>query len=148
VSSHLMSEMALTASRVIVIGRGHLIADSTVEQLVKGSSATSVRLRTPNPDLASAAVAAAGGAVKPGQDGALMISGLEAPAVGDIAFRAQIPVHELVQVEASLEEAFMELTRDDVEYHGGGSSAWAQPPAPAPVAVGSTPPALANGPGQ
>jgi ABC-2 type transport system ATP-binding protein len=117
VSSHLMSEMALTASRVIVIGKGHLIADSTVDALTRGSSATVVRLRTPMPEAVVPRLEAAGGSVEKADDGALVVRGLEPAAIGDIAFYAQAPVHELSLVEASLEEAFMELTRDDVEYH-------------------------------
>jgi ABC-2 type transport system ATP-binding protein len=123
VSSHLMSEMALTASRVIVIGKGHLIADSTVDALIKGSSASVVRLRTPMPGLVAPQLQAAGASVQANPDGALMVTGLEPAAIGDIAFRAQAPVHELSLLEASLEEAFMELTRDDVEYHAHGGTA-------------------------
>ena len=119
VSSHLMSEMALTASRVIVIGKGHLIADSTVDALVKGSVSV-VRLRTPMPEVVSPRLQAAGGSVQAGDDGALMVTGLDPAAIGDIAFHAQAPVHELSLLQASLEEAFMELTRDDVEYHAHG----------------------------
>ena len=119
VSSHLMSEMALTASRVIVIGKGHLIADSTVDALVKGSASV-VRLRTPMPGVVSPRLEAAGASVQAGDDGALMVTGLEPAAIGDIAFHAQAPVHELSLLQASLEEAFMELTRDDVEYHAHG----------------------------
>ena len=85
VSSHLMSEMALTASRVIVIGKGHLIADSTVDQLIKGSSASVVRLRTPGAAAVTPALQAAGGSVQPSADGALVVSGLEAAAIGDIS---------------------------------------------------------------
>jgi ABC-2 type transport system ATP-binding protein len=119
VSSHLMSEMALTASRVIVIGKGHLIADSTVDALVKGSVSV-VRLRTPMPEVVSPRLQAAGASVQAGDDGALMVTGLDPAAIGDIAFHAQAPVHELSLLQASLEEAFMELTRDDVEYHAHG----------------------------
>ena len=119
VSSHLMSEMALTASRVIVIGKGHLIADSTVDALVKGSASV-VRLRTPMPEVVSPRLQAAGASVQAGDDGALMVTGLDPAAIGDIAFHAQAPVHELSLLQASLEEAFMELTRDDVEYHAHG----------------------------
>ena len=119
VSSHLMSEMALTATRVIVIGKGHLIADSTVDALVKGATSV-VRLRTPMPEAVSPRLLAAGGSVQTTDDGALMVTGLEPSAIGDIAFYAQAPVHELSLLEASLEEAFMELTRDDVEYHARG----------------------------
>ena len=126
VSSHLMSEMALTASRVIVIGKGHLIADSTVDALIKGSASV-VRLRTPMPDVVFPRLQAAGGSVQTERDGALMVTGLEPSAIGDIAFYAQAPVHELSLLEASLEEAFMELTRDDVEYHAHAGAAVAQP---------------------
>jgi ABC-2 type transport system ATP-binding protein len=123
VSSHLMSEMALTASHVIVIGRGHLIADSEVEDLIKGSSGTVVRLRTPKAEAVVPRLQAAGGKVETNGDGAIVVTGLEAAAIGDIAFQAGVPVHELSPVEASLEEVFMELTRDDVEFHGRGAGA-------------------------
>jgi ABC-2 type transport system ATP-binding protein len=127
VSSHLMSEMALTASHVIVIGRGHLIADSEVEDLIKRNSGIVVRLRSPKADLVVPRLVAAGGKVDPGgsgeDDGALVITGLEAAAIGDIAFQAGAPVHELSPIEASLEDVFMELTRDDVEFHGTGAGA-------------------------
>jgi ABC-2 type transport system ATP-binding protein len=120
VSSHLMSEMALTATRVIVIGRGHLIADSTVEGLIKQSSGSVVRLRTPQNQLVAPRLEAAGATVQAQPDGVILITGLEATAVGDIAFQAGVPVHELSPVEVSLEEAFMELTRDDFEFHAHG----------------------------
>ena len=136
VSSHLMTEMALTASHVIVIGRGHLIADSTVDDLIKKSSGTVVRLRTPNNQLVSARLEAAGGSVQNGDDGAIVVTGLKASVVGDLAFEARVAVHELSPVEASLEEAFMELTRDDVEFqaHGGAlQPTW--PPGSGPAAA-------------
>jgi len=116
VSSHLMSEMALTATRVIVIGRGQLIADSTVEELIKKSSGAVVRLKTPKSELVVPRLEAAGATVKPGEDGAVTVTGLSASAVGDIAFEAGAPVHELSPVEASLEEAFMELTQGNFEF--------------------------------
>ena len=121
VSSHLMSEMALTASHVIVIGRGHMIADSEVEDLIKRSSGIVVRLRTPKAEEVVPRLQAAGGKVETDGDGAIVVTGLEAAAIGDIAFQAGVPVHELSPVEASLEEVFMELTRDDVEFHGTGA---------------------------
>jgi len=120
VSSHLMSEMALTATHVVVIGRGHLIADSSVEDLIKRSSGSTVRLRTPMPDAVKAKLEAAGAKVSGGNDGALIVSGLQPSVVGDIAFQAGAPVHELSPMEASLEEAFMELTRDDFEFQAHG----------------------------
>jgi ABC-2 type transport system ATP-binding protein len=121
VSSHLMSEMALTASHVIVIGRGHMIADSEVEDLIKRSSGIVVRLRTPKAEVVVPRLQTAGGKVETDSDGAIVVTGLEAAAIGDIAFQAGVPVHELSPVEASLEEVFMELTRDDVEFHGTGA---------------------------
>ena len=117
VSSHLMSEMAVTASYVIVIGRGHLIADSSVEDLLKKSSGSFVRLRTPKDDVVTPHLVAAGATVEADGDGSLMVTGLDPAAIGDITFAAGVPVYELSQQEASLEEAFMELTRDDVEFH-------------------------------
>jgi ABC-2 type transport system ATP-binding protein len=127
VSSHLMSEMALTASHVIVIGRGHMIADSEVEDLIKRNSGIVVRLRTPKADAVVPRLVAAGGKVETASNGddsgLLTVTGLEAAAIGDIAFQAGAPVHELSPVEASLEEVFMELTRDDVEFHGTGAGA-------------------------
>ncbi len=120
VSSHLMSEMALTATHVIVIGRGKLIADSSIEELVRASSGSRVRLRTPLAGALVPRLQAAGGTVQPGDDGALLVSGLEPEAVGDIAFTARAPVHELARVEASLEEAFMELTQEDSEFRAQG----------------------------
>ena len=127
VSSHLMSEMALTASHVIVIGRGHMIADSEVEDLIKRNSGIVVRLRTPKAEVVVPRLVAAGGKIQTGgngeDDGAIVVTGLEAAAIGDIAFQAGAPVHELSPVEASLEDVFMELTRDDVEFHGTAAGA-------------------------
>ncbi|HTT91609.1 MAG TPA: ATP-binding cassette domain-containing protein [Acidimicrobiales bacterium] len=117
VSSHLMSEMAVTASHVIVIGRGHLIADDSIEDLVQKSAGSFVRLRTARDDVVTPHLVAAGATVEADGDGSLMVSGLEPAAIGDIVFGAGVPVHELSPQEASLEEAFMELTRDDVEFH-------------------------------
>jgi len=124
VSSHLMSEMALTASHVVVIGRGHLIASSSVDGIIKQSSGSAVRLRTPLADVVPR-LEAAGASVEATEDGALMVKGLEVRAVGELVFQAGAPVHELAPVEASLEEAFMELTRDEFEFqaHGLGAQA-------------------------
>jgi ABC-2 type transport system ATP-binding protein len=116
VSSHLMSEMAITASHVIVIGRGRLIADSSVEDLVRASSGSRVRLRTPSAPALLPRLEAAGAHVEPCEDGAFVVNGLEPDKVGDIAFEAGAPVHELTRLEVSLEEAFMELTKEDFEF--------------------------------
>ena len=133
VSSHLMSEMALTASYVVVIGRGRLIATSTVDDLIKRGAPATVRLRTPLGTAVIPHLEAAGGSVQVEADGALIVSRLDSDAIGDIVFRAGAPVHELATQEASLEEAFIELTRDDVEYHAGVPGA---PTGTTPVALG------------
>jgi len=116
VSSHLMSEMALTADHLVVIGRGHLIADQPVAEFVAQSSRQSVLVRTPRPDRLRAALTDAGGRVDPGADGAMVVVGLPAAAVGDLAAELGIALHELSPQTGSLEDAFMELTRDSVEF--------------------------------
>jgi ABC-2 type transport system ATP-binding protein len=117
VSSHLMSEMALTAEHLIVIGRGRLIADSGVAEFVERSSKRSVLVRTPQSDELTAALSAEGGEVTADGDGALIVEGLEAPRIGELASAVRVVLHELTPQRASLEEAFMELTSDSVEFH-------------------------------
>jgi len=116
VSSHLMSEMALTADHLVVIGRGKLIADQPVADFVAQSSRASVRVRTPKPDPLIAAMTEAGGRVHSEPDGALVVNGLAAAAIGDLAAGLGIALHELAPHAASLEEAFMELTHESVEF--------------------------------
>jgi ABC-2 type transport system ATP-binding protein len=133
VSSHLMSEMEHTADHLIVIGRGQLLAECTMEEFIARSSGQTVRVVTPQPDLLVKAVAEAGGSAVSGADDALIVSGLVAAQVGDIAFEHGVRLHELTVVRASLEAAFMELTADSVEYRGAeneqGQPGQAQPPA-------------------
>jgi ABC-2 type transport system ATP-binding protein len=131
VSSHLMSEMEHTADHLIVIGRGQLLADCTMDEFIARSSGQTVRVATPQPDLLVKAVAEAGGSAVNSADGRLIVSGLVAAQVGDIAFEHGVRLHELTVVRASLEAAFMELTADSVEYRGGAENAQGQPPAPA-----------------
>ncbi len=116
VSSHLISEMSMTADRLVVIGRGRLIAETTVADFVASSGSGAVRLVTPDADAFSAALRADGATVERDEDGALSIEGLTAPQVGDLGAAAGLRIHELVAVTASLEDAFMELTQDEVEY--------------------------------
>ncbi len=116
VSSHLMSEMALTADHLIVIGRGRLIADTSVDEFVRRASKNVVLVRTPEATRLAEAVAAAGAAVRPLEAGTLEVEGLTAAEIGDAALEQRIAIHELTPHQASLEEAFMDLTRDDVEY--------------------------------
>jgi ABC-2 type transport system ATP-binding protein len=115
VSSHLMSEMAQTADHLIVIGRGALIADCSTQDFIQRSSDRSVLVRTPDARLADL-LTGSGGQVKPEADGGLGVSGLDAPRIGELAAGAGIVLHELTPRLASLEEAFMELTADSVEY--------------------------------
>jgi ABC-2 type transport system ATP-binding protein len=119
VSSHLMSEMENTADELIVIGRGRLIAQSTVAEFISANSQQSVRVSTPHRDLLAAAVAAAGATVRDDAAGRLVVLGLTPAQVGDLAFENGIRLHELAPAQASLEEAFMELTASSVEFHAG-----------------------------
>lgn len=134
VSSHLMSEMSVTADRLIVIGRGRLIASSSMQEFIQRSSERSVLVRTPDWDRLAELITAAGGVVQPqppangtpadiaaAGDGAaavpgMTITGLPAPRIGELAASAQVVLYELTPQLASLEEAFMELTADSVEY--------------------------------
>ena len=116
VSSHLMSEMALTADHVIVVGRGRLIADTSVEDLIRGASVGTVLVRSPEAQRLRAALAAPDVTVSSEQPDVLEVSGLSAVQIGDAARDLGVAVHELTPQRASLEEAFMEMTKDDVEY--------------------------------
>jgi ABC-2 type transport system ATP-binding protein len=117
VSSHLMSEMALTADYLVVIGRGRLIADTSVEEFIERSAQNFVRVRSPQPEELARAIVARGGKSRPEPDGALAVSGLAISVVGDLAWDAGIALHELSPQFASLEEAFMEFTHESVEFH-------------------------------
>jgi ABC-2 type transport system ATP-binding protein len=122
VSSHLMSEMENTADHLIVIGRGRLIADCSVAEFIERNSVQAVRVRTPQPDALVAAIRRAGGAVAATGE-AIVIHGLAADKVGDLAYENGIRLHELAMAQASLEEAFMELTAASVEFRAGAGPA-------------------------
>jgi ABC-2 type transport system ATP-binding protein len=119
VSSHLMSEMENTADHLLVIGRGKLIADCTVDEFIAANSQQTVRVRTPELDQLAKLVASAGGTVRENGGGVLVISGLDVGEVGDLAYENSIRLHELSQLHASLEQAFMELTASSVEFRAG-----------------------------
>jgi ABC-2 type transport system ATP-binding protein len=119
VSSHLMSEMENTADHLLVIGRGKLIADCTVAEFIARNSVQAVRVRTPQREALVKAVAAAGGSVLADDDGAIMVRGLAADEIGDLAYENAVRLHELAPSQASLEEAFMELTSTSVEFRAG-----------------------------
>jgi ABC-2 type transport system ATP-binding protein len=116
VSSHLMSEMALTADHLIVIGRGRLIADVPVGEFIQGAGRNVVRVRSPQATELGELLVGPGVAVTFVDGGALEVSGLTAEQIGDTAAERSLTLHELTPQQASLEEAFMELTRDDLEY--------------------------------
>ncbi|HVC14397.1 MAG TPA: ATP-binding cassette domain-containing protein [Acidimicrobiales bacterium] len=118
VSSHLMSEMALTADEVIIIGKGRLIAQRPVGDLLDQSGQRFVRVRSPEPQALVAAIAESGASAIVEDDGSISVRGLDAPAVGDLAASLAVALHELAPQTASLEEAYMELTEDSVEYQG------------------------------
>ena len=116
VSSHLMSEMALTADHVIVVGRGRLIADASVADIVAQSASGHVLVRTPDPDRLDGLIRAAGGSLSERDDGAIEVSGIDCARIGELAARHSITLHELSPHQASLEAAFLELTHDSVDY--------------------------------
>jgi ABC-2 type transport system ATP-binding protein len=116
VSSHLINEMALTAERLVVIGRGTLIAETSVDEFTARSWGDSVRVVTPTPQRFVSALSRAGGRPAVCDDGSIVVTGMRSADVGELAARTSLTVHELTPVRASLEDAFMELTGDSVEY--------------------------------
>jgi ABC-2 type transport system ATP-binding protein len=122
VSSHLMSEMENTADHLIVIGKGKLIADCPMGEFIARSTQQAVRARTPQPGVLALALSAAGGQVatignaQAGSGAELEVRDMTLERIGEVAFTAGVPLYLLAPVRASLEEAFMELTADSVEY--------------------------------
>jgi ABC-2 type transport system ATP-binding protein len=115
-SSHLMSEMSLTADYLIVIGHGKLIVEATVEDFVQRSSRNVVRVRSTASERLATLVRSDGATTEYADDGALLITGADATAIGDLAAEHGITLHELATKRASLEDAFMEATHDSVDY--------------------------------
>ena len=116
VSSHLMSEMALTADHVVVIGRGHLIADTSIAQFISGSSQVEVLVRSPQSQTLCGLLVDAGAEVVAGAGGAWRVRGLTSARIGDLAAEHRVALHELTPQQASLEEVFMRLTQDSLEF--------------------------------
>ena len=127
VSSHLMNEMAVTADHLIVIGRGRLLAAAATADVVARGSGQSVRVRTPDADRLATLITDAGGSAVPGSNGGalsdpddktpvLTVTGLPAARIGQLAASAAIVLHELTPQLATLEDAFLELTSDSVEF--------------------------------
>jgi ABC-2 type transport system ATP-binding protein len=123
VSSHLMSEMSLTADHLIVIGRGKLIADVGVAEFLSGASKDLVHVRSPQAEDLRGVLATLGATITDLETGQLEVLGLSAEQIGDAAGANGIVLHELTQHQASLEEAFMDLTRDDLEFAASEAAA-------------------------
>ncbi|ROP50937.1 MULTISPECIES: ABC transporter ATP-binding protein [unclassified Streptomyces] len=117
VSSHLMSEMALTAEHLVVIGQGRLLADTSMADFIRQNSRSYVRIRTPQRERLLDVLHQAGITVVESGAGALEVEGGKAEQIGELAARNGLVLHELSPQQASLEEAFMQLTAEAVEYH-------------------------------
>ncbi len=121
VSSHLMSEMALTADEVVIIGKGELISQTSIDHLLSQSTENFVRVRSPEAAKLKVALEHQGAVVALEDDGSLSVRGANEVAIGELAASIPVVLHELAPQSASLEEAFMELTEDSVEYRGTSS---------------------------
>ena len=120
VSSHLMSEMAVTADHLIVVGRGRLIADASTSEVVARSASTHLLVRTPDVDRLAALIEQQGGTTSPDPVG-LQVTGIPMERVGELAAANGVVLHELSRQEASLETAFMELTGESVDFRAGAT---------------------------
>jgi ABC-2 type transport system ATP-binding protein len=123
VSSHLMSEMAQTATRLIVVGRGRLIADTTVEEFVARAAGSSVTVRSPKASRLRDLLLGPDVTITSDKPDVLRVQGLNAEQIGTVAWQAHLPVFELALHQASLEQAFMQLTDESVEYRSAGATA-------------------------
>ncbi|MCP2338355.1 ABC transporter ATP-binding protein [Actinomadura rupiterrae] len=132
VSSHLMSEMALTADHLVVIGRGKILADTSVQEFIDANATSHVKVRSPQLSDLGPLLAGRGWRVEIDPDGSLRVFGASPAAVGDVAADNGVRLHELSPVQPSLEDAFMRLTGDTVEYHAGGLHDHDTPPPDAP----------------
>jgi ABC-2 type transport system ATP-binding protein len=121
VSSHLMSEMAQTATRLVVLGRGKLITEASVEDFTSRATTGDVLVRTPETARLGQVLAASGVTVVNDGTDLIRVSGATAEQIGTAAWQAHLPVYELTPTHASLEEAFMQVTRDSIEYHAGAT---------------------------
>ncbi|MGW3230509.1 ABC transporter ATP-binding protein [Kitasatospora sp. NPDC001095] len=119
VSSHMMAEMEHTADHLVVIGRGRLLADESLTEFAARAGLRAVTVRAAEPERLTAVLTTAGATVRPGPDGELAVSGLDATRIGELALEQRLLLHALTTRGASLEEAFMDLTADSVEYPAG-----------------------------
>ncbi|MFG2604698.1 ABC transporter ATP-binding protein [Streptomyces sp. NPDC048514] len=134
VSSHLMSEMALTADHLVVIGQGRLLADTSMADFIRQNSRSYVRIRCPQRERLLDVLHQAGITVVEAGDGALEVAGGKAEQIGELAARYGLVLHELSPRQASLEEAFMQLTAGSVEYHAHSAPESVPGPGPGPAA--------------
>jgi ABC-2 type transport system ATP-binding protein len=118
VSSHLMSEMAVTAEHLVIIGRGQLLADTTVDELIARVTVDRVLVRSPQATELAELLAGRGASVTSDEPGTLLASGVTVEEISELASDQRFPLHELTPQRASLEQAYMELTHDAVEFHG------------------------------
>jgi ABC-2 type transport system ATP-binding protein len=132
VSSHLMSEMALTAEHLVVIGRGRLLADTSMADFIENNSRSYIRVRTPQPEQMLDALTTAGLTPVTVGDGSIEIQDADPAKIGELAAQNRLVLHELSPQRASLEEAFMRLTAESVEYHAGVPGVPGAPGVPAP----------------
>ncbi|MWK32812.1 ATP-binding cassette domain-containing protein [Actinomadura sp. J1-007] len=158
VSSHLMSEMALTADHLVIIGRGRILADTGMREFMETSANAHVRVRSPQAGELAPLLAARGRRVEPGPDGALRVYGAATAEIGDVAADHGLRLHELAAVQPSLEEAFMKITGDAVEYHagqpgpaapggaGGAGGSYGPPPGSGPPSAAGVPTGPPEGP--
>ncbi len=128
VSSHLMSEMALTADHLVVIGQGRLLADTSMADFIARNSRSYVRIRSPHRERLLDVLHSAGITAVQAGDGALEVDGWKPESIGELAAQHQIVLHELSPQQASLEEAFMQLTAESVEYHAHAGTPLAPQP--------------------
>jgi ABC-2 type transport system ATP-binding protein len=116
-SSHLMSEMAVTADHLIVIGRGRIIADAPIQEIITGKGQVRTRVRTDQPDQLMHLLAGTGVSLELQENELLEVTGLDPRQIARAALDSHVMIYELTPLQASLEEAYMELTKDEVEYH-------------------------------
>jgi ABC-2 type transport system ATP-binding protein len=126
-SSHLMSEMELTADHLIVIGQGRIISDVSMADFIANAATDKVRVTSPDAAYLQSLLAGPGVTTSSQTLGTIVVQGVPASTVGEVAAAAGVVLHELVNIAPSLEEAFMELTRDQVQFRGSADSTTANP---------------------
>jgi ABC-2 type transport system ATP-binding protein len=134
-SSHLMSEMAQTADHIIVLGRGRVIADATVQEILAQATVGNVHVRTPNAVQLAQLLNTPGISVTTSAPDVLEVSGLPSARIGELAAQAGVILHELTPIATSLEDAYLALTQEDVEYRSHEDPEESEAPAPGPAAA-------------